>query len=65
MKNKILILFILFGITACAQKTEREKLELIIDKNIKDKVESKIKKSEYARDIGELMIYETIIVLNM
>ena len=59
MKNKILILFILFGITACAQKTESKKIELIIDKNIKDKVESKIKKSEYARDFGELLIYET------
>lgn len=59
MKNKILILFILFGITVCAQKTESKKLELVIDKSIKDIVESKVKKSKYSRDFGGFLIYET------
>jgi hypothetical protein len=59
MKNKILILFILIGITAFAQKVESKKLEFGIDKNIKGKVESKIKKSEYARNFEGILIYET------
>jgi len=59
MKNKLLLLLLIIGTSACAQKIESKKFELTIDKSIKEKVESKIEKSEYSNDFGELLIYQT------
>ena len=59
MKNKILVLITLIGLTNCTLNQS----QLIIDPNIKRKVESQIKKSEYG-DMEGLLIYNTPKIIN-